>query len=170
MLVATSFGAMGPCSSLSSRSRWPRLRRGCPVKRLHGRKPLWVESSEKGQVVDQFVDLIDLRADHQQDSGAWAARAAATSAHDEPRLRREWPRCPAARLPTTSAKPAFTLQTSDQLQQPVRCGGSRIGVGHNPQGIVAERSRQGNMFHGRCCRRSPTKTKGSFRRELPASR
>ena len=40
----------------------------------------------------------------------------------------------------------LSLKTSDQFQQPVRCAGCRLGIGHNPPGIVAEGRERGNTL------------------------
>ena len=134
MLVTTSFGGVGALQQLQQVQPLAEdLVVGRPVERFRGREPLGLQPGEQRQVVDQLVDLVDLRADDQQRGGGMGGQRGrhqrARRAPDSVESRRMAP-------PQTSddlGEARLALQASDQFQQPVRCGGSRIGVGHNPR-------------------------------------
>ena len=79
-------------------------------QRFPSRKSLGGNSGEKGQIVDQIIDIVDMRTDDdQRGTGCWAS-AAAASAHDEPQTPSRVAACPASKLATTSAKPSCCLR------------------------------------------------------------
>ena len=107
MLVTTSFGGSGALQQLQQPEPLAKdFVVDRPLGRFPGGKPLGLQPGEERQVVDQFIDLIDLRADDHQRGGAWAASAAAASAQDEPQTPSRVAAWPPFKLSTTSAKPS----------------------------------------------------------------
>ena len=106
-----------------------------PLRRFRGGKPLGLQPGEERQVVDQLIDLIDLRADHHERGGGMGGQRGrhqrARRAPDSVQSRRMAPRQTLDDL----GEALLSLQASDQFQQPVGRGGSRIGVGHDPRAL-----------------------------------